>query len=78
MLRHPGMDSLPGLLGQFKLNWTTSFLLHNNGTLSDTSGHDDITGPQGHQVTTTELAVYGQVKQSKVSRFPMDLEQDSD
>jgi hypothetical protein len=78
MLRHPGVDCLPGLLGQFKLNGTTSFLLHNNGTLSDAAGYDNITDPQGHQVTTAELAVNGQVEESQVSRLPMDLEQDSD
>ena len=48
MLHHPGVDSLPGLLGQFKLNRTPRFLLHNNGTLSDTSGYDNITDPQGY------------------------------
>jgi len=62
MFRHPGVDSLPGLLSQFKLHWTACFLLHNDGTLSDAAGHDNITDPQCHQVTTAELAVNSQVK----------------
>ena len=72
------MDSIPGLLGQFKLNRTPRFLLPNNSTLSDATGYNNITNPQGHQVTTAELAINGQVKQSKVTHLSMDLEQDSD
>ena len=78
MLRHPCMDSFPGLLGQFKLNRTPRFLLHNNSTLSDAAGHDNITDPQGHQVTTAELAINGQVKQRQVTSLSMDLQLNSD
>jgi hypothetical protein len=53
------LDSLPGLLSQFKLNGATSLLLHYNGTLSDASGYDNITDPQGYQITTAELAING-------------------
>jgi hypothetical protein len=58
------------LFSQFKLNRATGFLLHDHGSLSDVSGHCNITDPQGHQITTAELAVNGQVKQCKVTPLP--------
>jgi hypothetical protein len=65
------------LFSQFKLNRATGFLLHDHGSLSDVSGHCNITDPQGHQITTAELAVNGQVKQCKVTPLPLDLESDT-
>lgn len=69
-MRNPSMDSLPALPGQCKLNRTSDFLLHDNGPLSDISGHDNITIPQGHQITTAELAGNSRVKQGQVTHFP--------
>jgi hypothetical protein len=71
------MDGIPGLLGQLELDGAPGFLLHDHGTLSDATGHGNITDPQGHQVTTAELAVNGQIKQGQVALLFQDLEPDA-
>jgi hypothetical protein len=74
----PDIDGLACLLGQFKLDRATGFLLHDNGTLFDTARHEDIADSQSHQITAPELAVDGQVEQGQVARFPKDLKPYSD
>jgi hypothetical protein len=69
-MRNPCLCRLAGLLGQFKLHRATSLLLHNHGTISHATTRDDITDPQGNQVTAAQFAVDGQIKQVKVAWLP--------
>jgi len=68
------MDSHACLPGQLKLNGATCFLLNNNGPLSDVAVHNDITGPQGYQITATELAINGRAEKGKVACFSRTLQ----
>jgi hypothetical protein len=65
------------LLGQFKLYRATGLLFHDHGTFFDAAARDDITYPQGYQVTATQFAVDGQIKQGQVAGLAQNLQPDT-
>jgi hypothetical protein len=58
----PFMDRCPGLPGDFELNRTTGLLLDYRRTVPNLPFDLDIADLHPHKITTSKLAIDGQVK----------------
>src|SRR5271154_890120 len=59
----PGGDRGPGLLGDLKLHWSLGLLLHDNRAGRNMATLNQIVNAQPDQITPSQLAVDGEVKQ---------------
>jgi hypothetical protein len=58
----PDEDRFSGRLRDFELNGTLGFLLHDDGSRSDSITVCDISDAQLHEIAASQLAVDGQIE----------------
>jgi hypothetical protein len=58
----PFLDGLAGLLGQLKLDGTTSFLLDNNGAFAHPRTDAYVADLQAHEIATPQFTIDSQIE----------------
>jgi hypothetical protein len=59
------------LVRDLKLHRPSGLLLHDDGAIRNRAALKNVADTDTHQVTSTQLAVDCQIKQGKVSNFPV-------
>src|SRR6266568_384278 len=77
-LGKPGSDRGSGLFGDFELNRPARLFLNDGGAVWHPAASANIVDLQPHEVTASELAIDGEIEQSKVARPALQLKPDPD
>jgi len=74
----PSKQAAANIGGQLELNRFTCLLLHHDSTRSYIRTRDQVANGNFDQITTPELAVYGQIKQRPVPQSTFAIEKEAD
>lgn len=74
----PGDQAFPGLMGQLELHGLPGLLLRDGRAVPDRGVDDELADAQLHEVTTAQLAVYGELEQRQVADAALALKGEPD